>query len=144
MKLPSRPLLLALAFASIAVAVAEVNPGALISPSCAPWDAPALSLSIPTRPGKLFPLARIQIYRNPPIKGPATYVFKSTDSSDAGNATYCKTKDDCAVLPEARIEFTHFESEKIARGNFRLKLEGGKTVSGKFDAGWGRQKAPCG
>jgi hypothetical protein len=141
-------LLLVLVWAGYAQpAVAQSYPHALISASCAPWDGPAVSLVLTTKPtscGKApeGPYLSIYIWRDLPEHGPKTIEFKEAGGN--GGASRCATANECERATSGRLTFTKFDQNGEVEGSYEFHFKDGSVEQGSFKAEWCHERVVCG
>ena len=118
----------------------------LIQSSCAPWDGPAIELTLTTEPAKCErvtgPYISMGVWRGLPIH--AGQVVKFGAGSDAGFASRCAQEGDCQRAESGTIVFEKYEEGSGARGRYELHFRGGETVKGNFNVQWCKTRSICG
>ncbi len=118
----------------------------LIQGSCAPWDAPAIAITLTAEPAQCErvkgPYISMGVWRGLPIHAGQTVKFGS--GSDAGFGSRCAKEGDCQRAESGTIIFEKFEEGSGARGSYELHFKSGETVKGNFDAQWCKTRAICG
>ena len=118
----------------------------LIQDSCAPWDGPAIEMSVTksrAQCGRVAgPYISIGVWRGLPIRSGQTIVFGN--GSDSGFASRCAKQGDCQRAESGMILFEKYESGSGARGRYELHFKGGEKISGTFDVVWCKTRVICG
>jgi len=118
----------------------------LIQSSCAPWDGPAIAITLTSEPAQCErvtgPYISMGVWRGLPIH--AGQVVKFGAGSDAGFASRCAKEGDCQRAESGTIVFEKYEEGSDARGLYELHFKGGETVKGNFDVQWCKTRAICG
>jgi hypothetical protein len=118
----------------------------LIQGSCAPWDGPAIAITLTAEPSQCErikgPYISMGVWRGLPIHAGQTVKFGS--GSDAGFGSRCAKEGDCQRAESGTIVFDKYEEGAGARGNYELHFKGGETVKGNFDVQWCKTRAICG
>jgi hypothetical protein len=114
--------------------------------SCAPWDGPAVELTLTAEKASCkrssFPNLRIYIWRGLPISAPTTIHFD--DQSDNGGASLCSSENSCQRAVKGSITFKTFEGGKHGSGSYEFVFQDGTIKKGTFDADWCNVQAICG
>jgi hypothetical protein len=117
----------------------------LIQSSCAPWDGPAIELTLTAEPAKCERVTgshiSMGVWRELPIH--AGQVVKFGAGSDAGFASRCAKEGDCQRAETGTIVFDKYEDGSGAHGSYELHFKG-ETVKGNFDVQWCKTRAICG
>jgi hypothetical protein len=117
-----------------------------IQSSCAPWDGPAIGITLTNEPAQCKrttePFISIGIWRGLPVK--AGQVVKFASGSDAGFASRCKTEGHCERAESGTIWFDRYEEGSGASGRYELHFKGDETLSGTFDVKWCEERVICG
>jgi hypothetical protein len=118
----------------------------LIQSSCAPWDGPAIDITLTAQPAQCErvtgPYISMGVWRGLPIH--AGQVVKFGAGSDAGFASHCAKEGDCKRAESGTIMFEKYEEGSGARGRYELHFKGGEKISGTFDVVWCKTRAICG
>jgi len=118
----------------------------LIQSSCAPWDGPAIGLTLTTEPAQCErvtgPYISMGVWRGLPIHAGQTVKFGG--GSDAGFASRCTKEGDCQRAESGSIVFEKYEEGSGARGRYELHFKDGNTLSGSFDVQWCKTRSVCG
>ena len=118
----------------------------LIRGSCAPWDGPAIEVTLTKSPVQCArvagPYISIGVWRGLPIHAGQTVKFGS--GSDAGFASRCVKEGDCERAESGSIVFEKYEEGLGARGRYELHFKGGQTITGSFGARWCQTRVVCG
>jgi len=130
-----------------ALAVKESFPYAMATNSCAPWDGPAIEISLSTKPLKCAKedAAELRMYfwRQLPLHAGQTFTIEA--NSDWGGASYCKGGDQpCERATSGTIRIEKFEQEKGGQGTYELVFPKLGKVSGTYHADWCHQRIMCG
>ena len=119
----------------------------LIQRSCAPWDGPAIAITLATKPVecKRFPTSQyinMGVWRGLPIHSGQTVKF--TEYSDIGFASRCANQDNCERAESGEITFDTFKEGTGTTGHYELHFKNGDTVTGRFDIKWCEFREMCG
>jgi hypothetical protein len=118
----------------------------LIQGSCAPWDGPAIAITLTAEPAQCDRVKgqyiSMGIWRGLPIHAGQTVKFDS--GSDAGFGSRCAQEGDCQRAESGSIVFEKYEEGSGARGRYELHFKGGEKISGSFDVLWCKTRAICG
>ncbi len=132
--------------AGVAVSDQSTFSRGLIQSSCAPWDGPAIQLTITREPAECErvtgPYISIGVWKGLPVH--AGQVVKFGAGSDAGFASRCSKVGDCQRAESGTIVFEKYDEDSGARGNYELHFKGGETVKENFDVVWCKTRAVCG
>ena len=120
---------------------------ALIQATCAPWDGPALQLTLADEPlqcqrdvkGAYLMLG---VWRGLPIHAGQTVKFSPKENNGFGSV--CKKAAECQAAESGEITFDHYDEGKGATGHYELHFRNGKTLTGHFDAKWCYVRMFCG
>lgn len=119
---------------------------ALIQASCAPWDGPAINITLTQEPPQckrtMEPCISMGVWRGLPIHPGQEVKFGS--GSDAGFASRCKKVGYCERAESGTIIFESYQEGSGASGHYELHFKGGETLSGTFDAKWCDTRVVCG
>jgi len=117
-----------------------------IQSSCAPWDGPAIGITLTSEPAQCKrtsePFISIGIWRGLPVQ--SGQVVKFAPGSDAGFASRCKKEGSCERAQSGTITFERYEVGSSASGRYELHFKGGETLSGTFDVKWCDERVICG
>jgi len=117
-----------------------------IQSSCAPWDGPAVSITLTSEPAQCKrpsgPFISIGIWRGLPVQ--SGQVVKFAPGSDAGFASRCKKGSNCERAQSGTITFDRYEAGSGASGHYQLHFKGEETLSGIFDVKWCQERVICG
>ena len=139
------------AFALVAIAAIASPDGPSFSygtmqSSCAPWDGPALGITLTNQPAQCKrtsePFISIGIWRGLPVQ--SGQVVKFAPGSDAGFASRCKKEGDCERAQSGSITFDRYEAGSGASGRYELHFKNDETLSGTFDVKWCEERVVCG
>jgi hypothetical protein len=118
----------------------------LIQSSCAPWDGPAIGITLTAKPAQCErvtgPYISMGVWRGLPIHAGQTVKFGG--GSDAGFASRCANEGDCQRAESGSIVFEKYEEGSGARGRYDLHFKGGEAVKGTFDVQWCKTRGMCG
>jgi len=118
----------------------------LIQSSCAPWDGPAIGITLTVEPAQCErvtgPFISLGVWRGLPIHAGQTVKFSS--GSDAGFASRCAKEGDCQRAESGSIVFEKYEEGSGAGGRYELHFKDGTTLSGNFDVKWCKTRTVCG
>lgn len=115
----------------------EIFP-ATIDRDCAPWDAPAFTISIPYEAGSSI---NISIWQEPDIKLPARFFFP--DESIRGGSAIFLLRYSYPVELAGIVFLSRVERDNPVEGRFDLVTETGQRLDGKFKAEWGNEIVYC-
>jgi hypothetical protein len=120
----------------------------LIQSSCAPWDGPAIAITLAREtPLKCDrapsgPYLSMGVWRGLPLHDGQVVKFGS--GSDNGYASRCSKENDCQRAESGTIEFEKYNEESGAHGRYELHFKSGETVTGTFDVQWCNTRSICG
>ena len=135
-------------FAVVTIAVSSEPPFSygLIQSSCAPWDGPAMEVTLTREPAQCKrtggPYLAIGVWRGLPIHAGQTVTLGPT--SDAGFASRCAKTGDCKRAESGTIVFETYQEGSGAKGRYELHFKGGETLTGTFNAKWCENRAISG
>jgi hypothetical protein len=118
-----------------------------IQASCAPWDGPAIAITLASRPFEPKsepkpPSLNINIWKDLPLHDGQTL---SLGSSQTGSAIRCmKEGGACEVATSAEIRIDRFKAGSGASGHYEFHFKNGDTLSGAFDVKWVDVRMMCG
>ena len=145
-----RQAVLAIFIAMVAIATSATSaPGAfpygIIQGSCAPWDGPAIGITLTSEPVQCKrtsePFISIGVWRGLPVQ--PGQVVKFAAGSDAGFASRCKKEGDCERAESGTIKFDRYDESSGASGSYELHFKNDETLSGTFDAKWCHERVIC-
>ncbi len=114
--------------------------------SCAPWDGPAIGITLTNEPAQCKttsePFISIGIWRGLPVQ--TGQVVKFAPGSDAGFASRCKKEGNCERAQSGTITFDRYEQGSGASGRYELHFKDDETLSGTFDVKWCQERVVCG
>jgi hypothetical protein len=117
-----------------------------IQGSCAPWDGPAIGMTLTSEPAQCKrttePFISVGIWRGLPVQ--AGQVVKFGPGSDAGFASRCKKEGDCERALSGTITFDRYKEGSGASGRYELLFKGDETLKGTFDVKWCNERVFCG
>lgn len=117
-----------------------------IQSSCAPWDGPAIGITLTHEPAQCKrtsePFLSIGIWRGLPVQ--SGQVVKFAPGSDAGFASRCKKEGDCERALSGTITFDRYKEGSGASGRYELLFKGDETLKGTFDVKWCNERVFCG
>jgi len=117
-----------------------------IQSSCAPWDGPAIGITLTKEPAQCKrtsgPFISIGIWRGLPLQ--LGQVVKFASGSDAGFAARCKKEGNCERAESGTITLERYEAGSRATGRYELHFRGDETLSGTFDVKWCQERVICG
>ena len=117
-----------------------------IQSSCAPWDGPAIAITLTGEPAQCKrtsePFISIGIWRRLPLQ--SGQVVKFAPGSDAGFLSRCKKEGNCERAQSGTITFERYDVGSGASGRYELRFKGNETVSGTFKVKWCQDRAICG
>jgi len=118
----------------------------LIQSSCAPWDGPAIEVTLTPEPAQCKrtdgPYIAIGVWRGLPIHAGQTVTFGT--GTDTGFASRCTKVGDCQRAESGVIVFEQYQQGSGAAGRYELHFKGGETLSGTFDVKWCETHIVCG
>jgi len=139
-------LLLTAAFSLCTRAEGRAFSYAQIHASCAPWDGPAVELTLTKEQATCkrgaYPNMRIYIWRNLPTTAPTTIHFDNR--TDNGGASLCTSENSCQRAVKGSITFKTLEQGKHASGGYEFEFPDGSIEKGSFDADWCTDRVICG
>ena len=124
-------------------------PFAYIHDDCAPWDGHAITIVLSHQelagPYEAnFPFVRITSWR-PPTELAGSSLGWTGIAHDLGYASWCDAEDSCLTASAVRVRFERGQTSSDAlEGQLHLEFEGGRAVSGAFNARRLSQQALCG
>ena len=117
-----------------------------IQSSCAPWDGPAIGMTLISEPAQCkrtsAPFISIGIWRGLPLQ--SGQVVKFAPGSDTGFASRCKKEGNCERAQSGTITFDRYEVGSGASGRYELRFKGDEKLSGTFDVKWCQERVICG
>ena len=134
-------------FAVAAIAVSAQLPFSygVIQSSCAPWDGPAVEMTLTTRPMQCKqtsePYLEIGVWRGLPLRSGQS--FKFGPSSDTGFASRCAKMGDCERAESGTVVFEKYQDGSGAAGRYELHFKGGEVLNGTFEAKWCENHMLC-
>jgi len=132
---------------SSALAEQERFPYSKMSNSCAPWDGPAIDISlsaVPLKCGK-GDAAELRVYFWKELPLHEGQVFHLDAKSDWGGASYCIGGDQpCERATAGAIHIERYDREKGAEGTYELVFPKLGKLSGTFHAQWCHERIFCG
>jgi len=135
-----------LALAEFAMSAASGFSHGVIRNSCAPWDGPAVELTLTTSPAQCDrvsePYLSMGVWRGLPIHDGQVVTFDL--HSDAGFASRCNKASQCERAESGTIVFDKYEEGSRARGHYELLFKGGESLRGDFDVPWCKTRVLCG
>jgi hypothetical protein len=130
----------------IAVSAQSPYSRGLIQSSCAPWDGPAIVVTLTSEPVQCKQTSGryidIGVWRGLPIH--AGQEVKFGPGSDVGFASSCSKVGDCERAESGTILFDTYDQRSGATGRYELHFKGGKTLNGTFDVKWCQDRVICG
>ncbi len=140
-------LIFALVLGASAQAASPTYSTGSIQASCAPWDGPAVAMTVATKPfvpkhASEPPYLNINIWKDLPHYDGQTIELTSTSS--AGSASRCLKESQCELATSAEIRIDHFKTGSGATGHYELRFKSGETLSGNFDLTWVDTRMICG
>jgi hypothetical protein len=113
--------------------------------SCAPWDGPAIAISLTTKPAQckrvIEPYISIAIWRGLPLH--AGQVVNLNAGSGAGSVAFCAKEGNCILTQSATIVFDKYQEGTSAAGHYELQLKDG-VLKGRFEVKWCDEHVVCG
>jgi hypothetical protein len=121
-------------------------PFATASPSCAPWDGPAVAILLTATADTLPPAAAP--YLNVGLYDSRDRLLRRTISwpaeTEVGGASWCVDGDDCMAADSGVVRLDAVEDDSVLAGRLRLHFPGGAVLDGSFRATWRPRTAICG
>ena len=118
----------------------------LIQSSCAPWDGPAIEVTLTASPAQCErvtgPYIGIGVWRGLPIHSGQSVKFN--DSSNAGFASRCAKEGNCERAESGSIIFEKYDERSGAQGRYELVFKGGEKIGGRFNAKRCKTRPFCG
>jgi len=134
------------AFAAIASPDRSAFSYGTMQSSCAPWDGPAIAITLTTEPAQCKriagPYLSLAIWRDLPIH--EGQVVKFGPGSDAGWAALCVKEGDCKPAQSGTIIFDSYQERSGAAGRYELQFKDGETLKGNFTVKWCEERVICG
>jgi len=120
-------------------------PFATIRHACAPWDGPALQITLTKveNPGKNDARLFLTLYRDlpePPLTQPRTFEL---ERMLAGDAVRCPRPGACESALRGHLVLEKFDGTG-AEGNYELHFKDGAIERGRFKAAWKEVREACG
>jgi len=118
----------------------------IIKRSCAPWDGPALALTITPKEATCetgAPYLMIYLYDLPIATG-KTYKIGVQGEMKIGVASRCPDSNSCKSADSGEVGFNSFEEEKGASGHYKLHFQDGSNQEGDFKLKWCNNHELCG
>jgi len=142
----SATLVAVVAIAATAISAPATFTYGTIQSSCAPWDGPAIGITLTNEPAQCKrtsePFISIGIWRGLPVQ--AGQVVKFDLGSDVGFASRCKKEGNCERAQSGTITFDRYEEGSGASGRYEFHFKGEQTLSGTFDVKWCQERVICG
>ena len=140
------PALALTAMAAIAAAAGSSFSYGTMQRSCAPWDGPAIAITLTSEPAQCKrvsePYISIAIWRGLPIH--AGQVVNLDAGSGAGSVARCTKEGDCKLTQSATIVFDKYQEGASAAGHYELQFKGGEILKGSFEVKWCEERVLCG
>jgi hypothetical protein len=118
----------------------------IIKRSCAPWDGPALALTVTPKEASCetgAPFLMINLYDLPVETGKA-YKIGVQGEIKIGQASRCPDGNTCKSADSGEVIFNSFEEEKGASGHYKLHFPDGTTLESDFKLKWCNNHELCG
>ncbi|MGH9492295.1 MAG: hypothetical protein ACRD2K_02230 [Terriglobales bacterium] len=120
-------------------------PYATIRHACAPWDGPALQITLTKveNSGKNDARLFLTLYRDlpePPLTKPRTFELERMES---GDAVRCPRPNACESATSGRVVLEQFDGTS-AEGSYELHFKDGSIERGRFKALWKEVREACG
>ena len=120
-------------------------PYATIRHACAPWDGPALQITLTKvqNPGKDDARLFLTLYRDlpePPLAQPRTFELERMQS---GDAVRCPRPNACESAERGQVVLEKFDGTG-AQGSYELYFKDGSIERGMFKASWSEVREACG
>jgi hypothetical protein len=120
---------------------------AVVRGSCAPWDGPAVAVTLTEQRASckqaVYPQLQIAVWRGFPIVAPATIEFNDK-ADNGGAAVLCTAENACQRAVSGEVKFDSYNDGKSAKGSYEFTFRDGTTMKGTFDAEWCQEKIMCG
>ena len=134
------------AAASVLLAADPSPSRGLIQHSCAPWDGPAIAITLSQEAAQCNrapsgPYLSMGVWRGLPLHDGQVVSFDT--HSNNGFASRCAKENDCQRAESGTIEFEKYKDGSGARGHYELHFKGGETVTGAFDVQWCDTRGMC-
>lgn len=121
-------------------------PYATARPDCAPWDGPAISITLtPTAdpPAELTPpYLLVMVYGSHDRLLGRTTVWPG--DAEVGSAVWCAAEGDCAVADTGIVRLGQVAGDSVLPGGVRLVFPRGARLDGSFRAVWRPHIPLCG
>jgi hypothetical protein len=134
------------AIAATAISAPAAFSYGTIQSSCAPWDGPAIGITLTNKPTQCKrtsePFISIGIWRGLPVQAGQVVTFDP--GSDAGFASRCKKEGNCERAQSGTITFDRYQEGSGASGRYELHFKGEQKLSGTFDVKWCQERVICG
>jgi len=132
---------------TVAIAGGSSFSHGLIQSSCAPWDGPAVQITLTAETPQCDrapsgPYISMGVWRGFPLHDGQVVTFGS--GSDNGFASRCAKDNDCQRAESGTIMFEKYNEDSRVLGHYELHFKGGETVSGRFDVAWCKTRVICG
>lgn len=118
----------------------------LIQSSCAPWDGPAIAITLASEAlhcerAPSGPHLSMGIWRGLPLHG--GQVIKFGDGADNGYGSRCTHENNCQAAESGAIEFQKYDEKSGAQGRYELHFKNGETINGTFEVQWCNTRTVC-
>jgi len=119
----------------------------LIQASCAPWDGPAVDITLSAEPAECKkrptgPYIDLGVWRGLPLHAGQTVKFDA--GSNDGYGSRCVKEGDCERARSGEIVFETYGDNSGATGHYELHFKSGEVVRGKFEVKWCENRMMCG
>lgn len=127
----------------------EGYPYAYALVDCAPWDGPAVTILLMTRPAPAdslavtWPHVSVSVWRSRTTLAGQTFAWPS--DRQVGAATRCTSEAACEAASSGRVTFAPETADTLLRGSVELRFAGADSIlRGAFRASWRRTHVMCG
>jgi hypothetical protein len=131
---------------STVIAVSTNFSRGLIQSSCAPWDGPAIAITLAAETQcdrtPTGPYLSMGVWRGLPLHDGQVVKFDSR--SNDGYGSRCSKENDCQRAESGTIEFEKYNEGSGARGRYELHFKSGETLTGTFEVQWCKTRTICG
>jgi len=121
-------------------------PYAYASPTCAPWDGPAVTIYLtPTLADSIAPGAAhlsISIWTSASELPGRSFSWPTDKQTGAG--VRCARQGDCEAAAAGRVAFRPFAADSVLEGSFDLLFSDSTSERGGFRAAWRPRQELCG
>jgi len=122
---------------------ADTNAVGTIQGDCAPWDGSAVAVTLPHDSAGPNGQLRFSVWKSPSEADGGRWSVGSGGKTD-GVGRLCDSHDRCVNVHTGTVEFEHLRVGGATEGRYRLILEDGRELVGRFVARWVEQRVLCG